>query len=442
MKRRIHSARPYTRPIVSRRARFAWFWLATIAIVVMTPLASIAAGESIGGTLIQKIDDEKVPVEGVTITVILEGTEIGSGTSGADGKWQVPVDGAGIYQVRLETTTLPEGVELTDPDKAELSDVKVREGQAKKVIFPLGEAAVSTVSTYSRIGALFIAGLKLGALIALSAVGLSLVFGVTGLVNFAHAEMVTLGAIAAYFFHASPVGPQWPLAVAVVPAVLVGAGFGWLQERALWRPLRNRQTGLVAMMVVSIGLSFAARYLFLIFFGGEPRAYPDFAGQPPFQLFGIAMVPKQLATIVISLIVLAGVGLFLQRSRSGTAMRAVSDDPDLAESSGINVNRIILITWILAGGLAALGGVFFGLNEAVQWDMGFKLLLLIFAAVVLGGLGTAYGAMVGGFVVGVAVEMSTLVFPNELKAAVALVVLIIMLLIKPQGLLGSKERIG
>lgn len=123
-------------------------------------------------------------------------------------------------------------------------------------------------------------------------------------------------------------------------------------------------------------------------------------------------------------------------------MRAVSDDPDLAESSGINVNRIILITWILAGGLAALGGVFFGLNEAVQWDMGFKLLLLIFAAVVLGGLGTAYGAMVGGFVVGVAVEMSTLVFPNELKAAVALVVLIIMLLIKPQGLLGSKERIG
>jgi branched-chain amino acid transport system permease protein len=123
-------------------------------------------------------------------------------------------------------------------------------------------------------------------------------------------------------------------------------------------------------------------------------------------------------------------------------MRAVSDDTDLAESSGINVNRIILITWVLAGGLAALGGVFFGLNEAVQWDMGFKLLLLIFAAVVLGGLGTAYGAMVGGFVVGVAVEMSTLVFPNELKAAVGLAVLIVMLLIKPQGLLGSKERIG
>jgi len=408
----------------------------------MTPLASLAAGESIGGTLIQKLGDEKLPVEGVTLTVTQDGNQIGTGASGSDGKWLIPVDGAGVYQVQLDTSTLPEGVALTNPDKSELPEVKVRGGQAKKVIFPLGEGTVSSVSTYSRIGALFVAGLKLGAIIALSAVGLSLVFGVTGLVNFAHAEMVTLGAIAAYFFHGSLLGPQWPLVIAIVPAVLIGAGFGWLQEQALWRPLRKRQTGLVAMMVVSIGLSFALRYLFLIFFGGEPRAYPDFAGQPPIELFGISMVPKQLATIVVSLIVLAGVGLFLQRSRSGTAMRAVSDDADLAESSGINVNRIILITWILAGGLAALGGVFFGLNEAVQWDMGFKLLLLIFAAVVLGGLGTAYGAMVGGFVVGVAVEMSTLVFPNELKAAVGLGVLIIMLLIRPQGLLGSKERIG
>ena len=123
-------------------------------------------------------------------------------------------------------------------------------------------------------------------------------------------------------------------------------------------------------------------------------------------------------------------------------MRAVADDADLAESSGINVDRIILITWTLAGGLAALGGVFFGLNQAIQWDMGFKLLLLIFAAVVLGGLGTAYGAMVGGFIVGITVEMSTLIFPNELKTAVGLVLLIVILLVKPQGLLGTKERIG
>ena len=337
---------------------------------------------------------------------------------------------------------MPDGVGLTDPEKEVLSDINVREGQAKKVIFPLGVGSVSSVSTYDRVGALLVSGFKLGAIIALCAVGLSLVYGVTGLVNFAHAEMVTLGAVTAYFFHASAVGPQWPLLIASVPAVLAGAGFGWAQEQGLWRPLRARNVGLVAMMVVSIGLSFAVRHLNLIFFGGEPRAYPDFAGQPPIEILRISVVPKNLVTIGVALVVLAGVGLFLQRSRAGTAMRAVSDDADLAESSGIDVNRIILITWMLAGGLAALGGIFFGLNEAVQWDMGFRLLLLIFAAVVLGGLGTAYGAMVGGFVVGIAVEMSTLFMPNELKTAVGLVVLIVILLVRPQGLFGTRERIG
>ena len=427
---------------MSRRARFAWFWLAAITIVVLSPVASIAAGESIGGKLIQTVGTEKTPVESATVIILQDGIEIGTGQSDAEGAWEIPVPAAGVYDAQLDTSTLPDGVGLTDPEKEVLTDINVREGQAKKVIFPLGVGSVSSVSTYDRVGALFVSGLKLGAIIALCAVGLSLVYGVTGLVNFAHAEMVTLGAVTAYFFHASAVGPQWPLLIASVPAVLVGAGFGWAQEEGLWRPLRARSVGLVAMMVVSIGLSFAVRHLILIFFGGEPRAYPDFAGQPPIEIFGISVVPKNLVTIGVALVVLAGVGLFLQRSRAGTAMRAVSDDADLAESSGIDVNRIILITWMLSGGLAALGGIFFGLNEAVQWDMGFRLLLLIFAAVVLGGLGTAYGAMVGGFVVGIAVEMSTLFMPNELKTAVGLVVLIVILLVRPQGLFGTKERIG
>ena len=427
---------------MSRRARFAWFWLAAITIVVLSPVASIAAGESIGGKLIRTVGTEKTPVEGVTVIILQDGIEIGTGQSDTEGAWEIPVPAAGIYDAQLDTSTLPDGVGLTDPEKEVLSDINVREGQAKKVIFPLGVGSVSSVSTYDRVGALFVSGLKLGAIIALCAVGLSLVYGVTGLVNFAHAEMVTLGAVTAYFFHASALGPQWPLLIASVPAVLVGAGFGWAQEEGLWRPLRARNVGLVAMMVVSIGLSFAVRHLVLIFFGGEPRAYPDFAGQPPIEILRISVVPKNLVTIGVALAVLAAVGLFLQRSRAGTAMRAVSDDADLAESSGIDVNRIILITWMLSGGLAALGGIFFGLNEAVQWDMGFRLLLLIFAAVVLGGLGTAYGAMVGGFVVGIAVEMSTLFMPNELKTAVGLVVLIVILLVRPQGLFGTRERIG
>jgi neutral amino acid transport system permease protein len=230
--------------------------------------------------------------------------------------------------------------------------------------------------------------------------------------------------------------------VAAIPSIILGAAIGWGQEKALWKPLRQRGMGLIPMMVVSIGLGFVLRFLILIIFGGLPRAYPDFASQGAAQLLGFSVVPKQLVTIGVSLVILAGVGLFLQRTLAGTALRAVRDSRDLAESSGINVNRVIALTWTLGAGLAAMGGVFFGLTESVQWDMGFSLLLLMFAAVVLGGLGTAYGTMLGGFIVGVSVEMSTLVVPTELKNAVGLALLIIMLLVRPQGILGVRERIG
>jgi branched-chain amino acid transport system permease protein len=422
--------------------RIAWAAVLTLAIVVLIPIAALAEGETIGGTLIFRIDGDRIAVEGAVITVSQDGAEIGAAVSDPDGKWVVAVPGPGLYQVKLDESTLSDGVALTDPTRAELSSVMVTQNQQKTVLFPLGEGSTSTVSTYQRAGALFIAGLKLGAVIALSAVGLSLIYAVTGLVNFSHGEMVTLGAVVAYFFHASKAGPQWPLLVAGVAAIALGAAFGWVQDRGLWRPLRIRNMGVLSMMVVSIGLAFTLRHLVLVIFGGTRRLYPDFAAQGPINIAGIPVVPKHLVTIAVAVVVLGAIGLFLQKTKAGTALRAVSDDPDLAESSGINVNRVITLTWVMAGGLAALGGIFFGANEAVQWDMGFRLLLLIFAAVVLGGLGTAYGAMVGGFIVGVSVEMSTLFVPSELKGAVGLGVLIVMLLIRPQGLFGSKERIG
>jgi branched-chain amino acid transport system permease protein len=427
---------------VTRSTRILCTVLTGIAILLVTSASALAAGETIVGTLIYRTGNERIPVEGVAIVVSREGEIIGSAVSDAEGKFEIALPGPGTYQVVLDESTLPDGVTLTDPSRGELPEVNVLGGQHKAVLFPLGEGSVSNVSTYQRVGALFVAGLKLGGIIALAAVGLSLVYGVTGLVNFSHAELVTLGAVTAYFFHASPLGPDWPLIVATIPAVLLVAAFGGVQELGLWRPLRRRHTGLIAMMVVSIGLSFALRSLILVIFGGQPRAYPDFAGQASIELLGIPVVPKHLVTIIAAVMVLGAVGLFLQVTRAGTAMRAVADDPDLAESSGIDVNRVILITWIMAGGLAGLAGVFFGANESVTYDMGFKLLLLIFAAVIVGGLGTAYGPMVGGFIVGVGVEMSTLFVPSELKGAVGLAILIVMLLWRPQGILGTKERIG
>ena len=406
------------------------------------PLTVLAQGGTIGGTLVYRAAGERTPVEGVTLTVSQDGTQIGTAVSDADGRWEVPLPGPGTYQVTLDGSTLPEGVTLTDPTRVELPNVAVLSGQRRSVIFALGEGRTGGVAAYARLGSLLVAGLKLGATIALAAVGLSLIYAVTRLVNFAHAELVTLGAVAAYLVHATGSGPGWPLMLAAIPAVILVAGFGGLQGRYLWRPLRKRGTSVLSLMVVSIGLSFALRSLIQLTFGGQPVAYQDYAGQPAIEVLGIPMVPKHLVTIGVTVVVLFIVTQFLQRSRAGTAMRAVADDRDLAESSGVDVDRVIQLTWILAALLAALGGIFYGLNESVSYEMGFRILLLLFAAVVLGGLGTAYGVMVGGFVVGIAVEMSTLVLPAELKVVSGLVILIIMLLVRPQGIFGTRERIG
>ncbi|HSM01282.1 MAG TPA: branched-chain amino acid ABC transporter permease [Acidimicrobiia bacterium] len=423
----------------------------TIAALAGALISSVAlqaaAGEAEGGTAIrgtlENIDGAiREPVEGVTITVSQDGTVIGSAVSDESGDWRVPVPAPGVYQVELDVGTLPEGVALTDPDRYLLPEVDVSSGQDKVVRFNLGPGLSGTVGRWQRVWGLFLIGLKLGAIIALSSIGLSLVFGVTGLVNFAHGDLVTLGAMLAFFFSTSPVGPGWPLLLAIIPALVISGIFGGAQEAWLWRPLRRRKSGLVSLIVISIGLSFVIRYAILVVFSGLPKPYAQFAVQTPIDFLGAPVVPKTLVVIVVAAVTLALVGLFFVRTQMGTAMRAVSDNGDLAEASGIDVNRVIMVTWVLGAALAAFGGILLGASEQVQWDMGFKILLLIFSAVILGGLGTAFGAMIGGFAIGVAVEMSTLVVPVEFKTAVALGILVVMLLFRPQGLLGTAERVG
>jgi branched-chain amino acid transport system permease protein len=425
------------------RALVVLIAIAALAVVAMPALAGAQESETTMNGRLNKIDgDERTPVEGIRVEVRLDGAVIGDGVSNADGEWTVPLPSGGTYEVEIDVSTLPEGIALTDPEKQVLPDVAVRDGQRKFVNFALGPGLVAKQTNWDRVTDLFVLGLKLGAIIALSAIGLSLIFGVTGLVNFAHGDLVTLGAAGAFWFNAVEGGPGWQILLAAVPAVALVAAFGGAQEAWMWRPLRRRQTGLIALIVISIGLSFILRYGILVFLGGEPRPYLDYVVQTEVGFLGLSTVPKNLWIIGFTIVVLGAIGLFLQRTKLGTAMRAVADNSDLAESSGIDVNQVILFTWIVGAGLAALGGIMFGISEQVQWDMGFKLLLLIFSAVILGGLGTAYGAMVGGFVIGVAVEMSTLVVPNEFKNAIALGILVVMLLVRPQGLLGRKERIG
>jgi neutral amino acid transport system permease protein len=425
--------------------------LLVAALVAPSAVALAQDGEAVGGTLRGPYGD---PVTGVTIRVEQDGREIGTATTGPDGSWQVPVPAPGNYDVTLDTATLPDDVALRDPGGATLPDVTVRPGQQRTVLFPLvaaGEAGPGVVpgpppaagpGTGAVLAQLTIAGIKFGAIIAITAIGLSLIFGTTNLINFAHGEMVTIGAMAAFFLNAATLGPGWDLIPSALIAILIGALVGAALERGLWRPLRLRGTGRIQLFIISIGLSLFLRHILLVIFGSRPRPYTDYVIQQAVVLGPIAITPRDMVITLLALVVLVAVGLMLLRTRIGKAMRAVSDDRELAEASGVNASQVDLYVWILGGGLAALGGVLFGLSEIVAWDMGFRLLLLMFAAVILGGLGSAFGAMAGGMLVGLVAQLSTGYFPVELQNAWALGVLILVLLVRPQGIFGRAERVG
>jgi branched-chain amino acid transport system permease protein len=315
----------------------------------------------------------------------------------------------------------------------------VFDNSSSAVVFALGPPQEASSDLVRRILQSAVNGVKFGLIIAMTSIGLSLIFGTTGLVNFAHGDLVTVGAFLAYFLN---VTLGLPLLVAGPVAIVAGALLAGGLDRRLWRPLRGRQTGLIAMLVVSIGLAFVLRHIVLLFFGGSRLAYADYSLQTALRFGVVRVQPVELWVMGLSVLMLVGVGLMLTRTRLGKSMRAVADNRDLAESSGIDVQRVILSVWILGGGLTAVGGVFLGVIESVDYLMGFRLLLLMFAGVVLGGLGSAYGAMLGGLIVGFVSEMSTVWFSSQIKYVWALGVLILILLVRPQGILGRRERFG
>lgn len=406
------------------------------------PTASAAApgqdqdGIDVSGTLRNQAGD---PLAGVTIVAERDGTPVAEATSHADGRWQLSVPAAGSYTFRLDETTLPPGTEVLQGETTR----EVSDGSLNTVVFRFGEEIEGSGGAgFVTVLRLLVDGIRFGLVIGISAIGLSLIFGTTGLTNFAHGEMVTIGAVVAWYINVAG-GVQ--LIPATIIAMLIGALLGAANELGIWRRLRRRGAGLIAQLVVSIGLSIALRYLVLIFFGGRSESFTDYTAQTVRDYGPIALTDKDLSAIIIAIVVLVAVALLLQRTRIGKAMRAVADNRDLAASSGINVDRVILFVWMLGGALATLGGVLFALSElssTVQYEMGFRLLLLMFAGVILGGLGTAYGALLGCLIVGVLVQLSTLVLPLDLKYLGGLAVLIVILVFRPQGLLGSRTRIG
>ena len=393
-----------------------------------------------GSTLIGEIKDvTSTPLSGVRIDVTGPNGFATQVTSDAMGKWQVQVTSTGIYDVTLDQSSLPSGQALTDVTKATRKINVLMLGTAITVLFPIGPGAEKTPILDQSVQ-LLADGLVLGIIIALAALGLNLVFGTTGLTNFAHGELLTLGGLLTYFFSAIaglPVFAAIPVAVAL--SAFIG---GYLQDRLLWKPLRKRGTGLIAMLVVSIGFAIFVRYVFLFIFGGFTRQLPEFAGQAGLEIGLVSITPKSIISTSVGLLLLAGATLWLLRSKMGKASRAVADNPALAAASGIEVESVIRSVWILGAFLAAFAGIMVTLNQGVSFLMGQDMLLLIFAAVTLGGLGTAYGALVGSLVIGVLIQLSTLIIPTELKYVGALFILIIILLVRPQGILGRKERVG
>jgi branched-chain amino acid transport system permease protein len=404
-----------------------------LAAVGLGATGAHAEGESIGGTLRTLAGD---PVAGVTITVTDAGGFEGSAVTDDAGVWLVPVPAPGPYTVELDEETLPDG---TAPPVRNPIETFADPGTPRTLNFSLGERERDVASFWDRALQLSVEGLRLGLVLAMAAVGLSMIYGTTGLTNFAHGEIVTFGALVTWFFNVT-LGIHLVLA-AVIGVVITGLAGGAL-DRGLWKPLRRRGTGLIAMMIVTIGLSMALQNLFLIVFGGASRPFDQYAAQAGMRLGSIVLTPKDLISMVLAAVVLALVGLGLLRTRIGKATRAVSDNPALASASGIDVERVILVVWVVGAALAGLGGVLLGLTQQVSFNLGFQVLLLAFAAVTLGGLGTAFGAVVGSIVVGLFIQLSTLFINPELKNVGALVVLILILLVKPNGLLGRRSRIG
>jgi branched-chain amino acid transport system permease protein len=381
------------------------------------------------------------PLPGVSVTVLDgSGTEIATLVTDDKGVALFPVPGRADYTVRLDESTLPEGKELTVDTPAEQKILKDQFITSKKIVnYFTGTSQRVAQSTFDKWAQRFADGVRLGLIIAMCSVGLSLIFGTTGLTNFAHGEMVTFGALVAWFLNREGMH----ILVAAPIAVVAGGLLGYVLDRWGFAKLRKRGVGLISQMVITVGLSIMLKNFFLFRFGGRDRPYFDYTNQVGKDIGPVTLTPRDMITTALSVIVLLSVALSLQYTRLGKATRAVSDNVDLASATGIDTSKVIRIIWVSAGCLAALGGIFRGLDEQVAWDMGSSLLFLMFAGITLGGLGSAYGALVGGFVVGLMVEMSTLFgVPTELKAVPALIVLILILLVRPQGILGRAQRVG
>jgi branched-chain amino acid transport system permease protein len=279
---------------------------------------------------------------------------------------------------------------------------------------------------------LIVYGLISGSILALGAIGLTLIYGILNFANFAHGDLMALGAYLVLFFRVSLALPMW---LAFILGVLCTALLGVCLDRVWFRPLRQRQAGAAILAISSLGLALILQNLIRMLWGPQAQYYSR-AIYFPFTVpvLQVRLNTQQILIFAIALGLVMLVSLFLQRTKLGKAMRATSDNFNLALVSGIDTEMVVIFTWLLGAGLAAAGGVLLGMSVRLQPIMGWDLLLPIFAAAILGGIGSPYGAMAGAVIIGLAEELSTPFIPTEYKTAVSLVLLVLVLLVRPRGL--------
>jgi neutral amino acid transport system permease protein len=276
---------------------------------------------------------------------------------------------------------------------------------------------------------LLVNGIAVGSIIALAAVGLTLTYGILRLANFAHGDLMTLGAYLTLLVNTT--GANIWLSMIVGAAVTVGAAL--VSEKLLWAPMRDRRATSTTLIIISIGLALFIRNGIILFWGADNQGY-DLPVATALDIFGIRIAYYRIVVVALAILAILGLHYLLQNTKIGKAMRAVADNIDLARVSGINVDQVVIWTWVIAAGLTALGGGMYGLIQAVRPNMGWFLILPMFASVILGGIGNPYGAIAGAFVIGIAQEVGTYWLPTEYKLGVALFIMVLVLLVRPQGI--------
>ncbi len=275
-------------------------------------------------------------------------------------------------------------------------------------------------------------GLVLGSIYAVGAIGITMVFGILRFAHFAHGDMATMGAfLALAAVGVMGVNPWFALPVAMVATGIVAIGI----DRTFYDYLRERPKILTVM--ASLGIALMLRSVVQVVWGVDPTTYVRGIVRPD-NYFGILIRPRELYTIGSLIVIVVALTLFLKTTRWGKAMRAMSDNPDLARLSGVDNRQVTILTWAIVGALCAAAGFMLGINTELNSMMGWHLLLPMFAAAILGGVGRVEGAVLGGLIVGLAEELSVLVMPGQYKAATAFAILLLILLVRPRGLLKGK----